>query len=255
MTAATERELIRCIAEDPSNDDLRQVLADFYVQNGDPRGELMSIQLAKHPLRRHRTRLARLLRDHRDQMVGTLADILVPTSLRFERGRLAACRTAFTSDDQRRAVRGNPLWATVTELETDDPDLVADDMMRSLRTVHLPLGGFALLCRHAPPLQLEVAWLRWSPELGTLDDRRAIGHATNVPQLRLLGLRASSPTSVTASQLHWLMASPLGQRLDELAIHCSRGLRCDEASFAEFRSSWPRPLRFDLRSDHRNESW
>lgn len=244
---ATERDLIAQIAEDPASDGPRLALADFYAVHEDPRGELMSIQLARHPLGAHKTRLAKLLRAHGARMVGSLVDILDVNSLKFERGRLVSCRTAFRDGHQRGTTRGNPLWATVEELDTDDPFLVADEAMRSLRTVRgLRVGAFALLCRTSRPLPLETVEIHGHLALGGPDERAAIAHSRVLPQLRRLRFVITDSEPITAERLRWILASPLGQQLDEFAIQASATSPIDRASFMEFSRWCARPLRFDF---------
>jgi uncharacterized protein (TIGR02996 family) len=241
-----EADLLAQIADDPASDGPRLALADFYAERGDLRGELMSIQLARHPLGRHKGRLATLLRSQGPRMVGSLVDILDPKSLRFERGRLASCRTVFQHGDQRVAARGNPFWATVTELVTDDAELAADEAMRSLRTVRgLRMGAFAGLCQISRELAIDTIDLDWGNlTIGTTEDRSAIAQTQALPKLRYLEIALAGPDTITAQRLHWILATPLGQQLDELVIRTKSPI--DKASFIEFRRSWPRPLRLDF---------
>lgn len=246
VAPATEDELISLIAEDPVSDGPRLVLADFYLERQDPRGELMTIQLAQAPLRGHKRRLQQLIRSERVRMLGSLADVIDLKSVQFARGRLAACRTMFRTNAQRIAARDNPLWATVTNLVTDDAALVADPMMRSLEVVRgLGINAFAAVCRTDAPLTIQELWLGLSYQwAGCLEDRAAIGTARCLPRLRRLGLEMGGSEPISATHLQWLLASPLGQQLDELAIRASPPI--DMASFSAFQRTWPRPLRFVL---------
>ncbi|HLL22068.1 MAG TPA: TIGR02996 domain-containing protein, partial [Kofleriaceae bacterium] len=184
----TEDALIALIADDPRADGPRLVLADYYAERADPRGELMALQLATRRQGGHEARLRMLLATHGSALAGSLADVLLASSLRFERGRLAAGQTRFASAAERCAVRGHPLWATVEELTTDDPELVADPMMRSLRAAHgLGLSAFASVCRGERPLPLEELTV-WTSTLdaGSPADRAAIANARCLPRLRHL---------------------------------------------------------------------
>ena len=254
-----EDELIAHIADDPHSDAPRLVLADYYVQQNDPRGELMSIQLATQPLGRHKTRLKKLIREHGPRMVGTLADILAPDSLRFERGRLFACATRFWSNAQRVAARGNPLWATVVELTTDDAALIVDPMMRSVRTV----GGFgisalAAIARGDRPLATieELRVHIGSIYAGTREDRIAIGNTRCLPNLRRFTFALDEGSvEVTAQHLEWLLDSALGQQLERFTLRCHPMLAVDTASFEALRTrrrgARPLELVFERRSDSR----
>lgn len=235
-----EDELIAHIADDPQSDAPRLVLADYYAQQGDPRGELMAIQLATQPLGRHKTRLRKLLREHGKRLAGALADILEPASLRFERGRLAACTTRFSSNAQRLAARGNPLWATVVELATDDAALVADPMMRSLRTVRgLAISAFAAVCRGDRPLTTieELVVHIGTIHAGTREDRSAIGQTRCLPNLRRFAFDLfEGAIPVAAHHVSWLLDSALGQQLERFTLVAHPTLVIDAASFDALRA-------------------
>jgi uncharacterized protein (TIGR02996 family) len=242
----TEDQLIAHIAEDPQSDGPRLVLADYYVQQGDPRGELMAIQLATQPLGRHQRQLQRLLREQRVRMAGGLADVLDPRSIQIRRGRLSSCRTRFRTNADRTAARGNPLWATVEELDTDDAALVADPMMRSLRSLRgLGLDAFAAVCRGDRALATieEVRVSIGTQSAGSREDRAAIGNTSCLPNLRRFAFELRAwREPVSAERLEWFLASPLGQQLDRVVVMGDLlRMEVDDASFAAFRARYPRP--------------
>ena len=47
MDASRKRELLDAVYADPESDAARLVLADWLQENGDPRGELISLQLSR----------------------------------------------------------------------------------------------------------------------------------------------------------------------------------------------------------------
>ena len=233
-----EEQLIARIADDPQSDVPRLVLADHYLERGDPRGELMSLQLAGSSAT---ARLAELLESQAPRMVGSLVNVLAHDSLRFERGRLAACNATFHTDDQLAFARGNPLWATVTDLATREPSIVADPMMRSVRRVHgLGIDAFAILCATDRPLDTieELAIWMATVHRGTPAERTAIANTRCLPSLRRLVVDlyvADDP--VRADDFLWLLDSPLGLQLASFGLRSGlTPITISEASFAAYRS-------------------
>lgn len=182
-------ELYARVAAEPANLDLRLVLADLLQQAGDPRGELMSLQLAiandvdgnlvDDSARR---RAATLLAAHIDAWTAWVPG-LEPASRRFERGFLAAVRTQARAHELDASfVRRE--WATVEELRIewscDLAKLVA--ALPLLAALHVGNGGpeqLAELARLGPHPRLRAlscAYGSWLPE-----DRTAF------PNLRVVG--------------------------------------------------------------------
>src|SRR5262245_54833755 len=91
--------LVREVRARPDDDDVRLVLADALLAHGDPRGELIALQLAatgdderlSHTERAARVnradRIDRLLRDHARDWLGSLTEITYRAC--FARGFLA----------------------------------------------------------------------------------------------------------------------------------------------------------------------
>jgi uncharacterized protein (TIGR02996 family) len=79
--------LIREVYARPDADDARLVLADALLAHGDPRGELIALQLAGGDDERQRARCEQLLREHGRRWLGDLRP--VAHRARFARGFLA----------------------------------------------------------------------------------------------------------------------------------------------------------------------
>ena len=96
----------------PSDDAVRAVLGDLLQQRGDPRGELIALQLARHgKSKRPTARETELERTWRRTWIGPLGEYIEEEKLVFERGFLARAR---------RSTIGLP------------PEIVAADQWRTL---------------------------------------------------------------------------------------------------------------------------
>jgi uncharacterized protein (TIGR02996 family) len=127
---------LRLVAEihrEPHFDANRLVLADHLQERGDPRGELIALQLARArdggpaSEREHE-----LLRHHRRTWAQPLAPFL--TAYEFRRGFLAK---AIVDDrvKMRAEIVSSPTWATVEDLETRNLALLLHSRSRALRRV------------------------------------------------------------------------------------------------------------------------
>ncbi|MBK7400655.1 MAG: TIGR02996 domain-containing protein [Myxococcales bacterium] len=133
-------ELLAAIHADPTDDALRAVYADWLSERGDPRGELINLQLRRtgKPSARERELVAL----HGKQWLGPLANAVLKEGQRWERGFLAACvfgpktKAAFAAAD------GHPTFTTVEALELrtwnrkgDAHWLLMQPVFRNLRAV------------------------------------------------------------------------------------------------------------------------
>lgn len=133
-------ELLAAILASPAEDTLRAVYADWLSERGDPRGELINLQL--HRKGKPSARERELVSLHGKQWLGPLAAAVLKEGQRWERGFLAACvfgpktKAAFAAAD------GHPSFATVEELELrtwnrkgDAHWFLMQPVFRSLHTV------------------------------------------------------------------------------------------------------------------------
>lgn len=128
--------LLQAVYDAPDDDGPRLVYADALQERGDPRGELITLQLARgferETLRRDvRSRERDLLDAHGKQWLGPLAAVVM-AGYRFERGFLAECRVDNRHVDRLRKLEGHPMWATVHTL-AGSARIGLHPVMRSLR--------------------------------------------------------------------------------------------------------------------------
>ena len=101
----------------PDDLELRAVVGDALQQLGDPRGELIALQLAKRPNARL---IGALIDEHRVHLAGALSRV-VPTGGRFEfeAGFLEAVTlgSEWTTAREREEAAVSPHWATVTSVD------------------------------------------------------------------------------------------------------------------------------------------
>jgi uncharacterized protein (TIGR02996 family) len=204
----------------PGDLDARLVLADALQGAGDPRGELIMLQMALADgtaSEGAERRVASLLHNHADEWVGPLPAI-ERTGRRFERGFLVACETNADHAAIARTL-DRPEWRTIEELS-----LRAEDVELAPLIARLPLlrrlcaddRSLAQLAATSRPLpQLEVVFARgaWQPPPGLFPSLRVFGGsgftdqwnvATYRAQLRLaaeLGMHALVYTAFPRNQL------------------------------------------------------
>jgi uncharacterized protein (TIGR02996 family) len=130
-------ELLAQVLADPRDDGARAVLADALVELGDPRGELIALQLAP-PTPESTRRANAIIKQHRDALLGVLAPAV--TEATFAKG--FASRIALKSPKIPAVMHaiaacvGDPLWATVEHLEgPGDGEITPHAVMRSLRSL------------------------------------------------------------------------------------------------------------------------
>jgi uncharacterized protein (TIGR02996 family) len=112
----TADELLAEVWRAPEDDGPRAVLADWLIERGDPRGELVSLQLARHRGRgtvASQRRERKLLRDHARTWMGPLEPVVSTSAFVFERGFLAACKVRWRVLAGVPELMTHPAWATV----------------------------------------------------------------------------------------------------------------------------------------------
>jgi len=134
ITAGTRNleALLQAIHENPDDDAPRLVYADALLERGDPRGELINLQLTTGDEDREaRRRASELLQAHGKHWLGSLAPV-VRAGYVFARGFLSECRVDNRHLDRVRKVAGHPAWATVRSI-SGSATIALDPVMRSLR--------------------------------------------------------------------------------------------------------------------------
>ncbi|MEO8699630.1 MAG: hypothetical protein ABI867_06280 [Kofleriaceae bacterium] len=165
------------IAANPADLEARAVLADALQLSGDPRGELIALQLADPGDPRSARRAATLLAAHGDAWTGPLPGI-DRGSRRFERGFLVAARSDASTERLARSI-DRPEWATVEELITTAEDLDLAPLVRRmpvLRRLGARASSWIRLIEHGPVrgVRVVICPTGWMPPEGAFPDLAVI---------------------------------------------------------------------------------
>jgi uncharacterized protein (TIGR02996 family) len=196
--------LYDAVLANPDDDATRGVLGDVLLEQGDPRGELIALQLRTPPDDR---RIKALIKRHAPYLLGALAPVL--REYTFTRGFLSRAVVKGVSSkaiaDAIAGCVGDPLWATVEHLEGGSEALVMHPIMRALRSLAHTKVGLGALAR-LPRLEALTT---------TTDDKDWLIVANDPAAFATLRRLAISPHAVTARTLFTL---PLVRRLDTLDV-------------------------------------
>jgi uncharacterized protein (TIGR02996 family) len=135
--------LLADVYASPTEDGPRLVLADFLLEQGDPRGELIVLQCKRSQGGLDAASAARealLLKKHGKKWLGPLAALVVwnkNAQTRFERGFLAVADLMFSARLKIYSVVDDPSWATVEHI----PSLAVYSALEA----HAPLRGLRKL--------------------------------------------------------------------------------------------------------------
>ncbi len=116
--------LLAAIYAKPEEDGPRSVYGDWLLEQGDPRGEFIALQLRGDLDVAARKRETKLLKEHGKTWLGSLAPVLIgkPT---FRRGFPAAGTIKLRNQGEAMKYAGEPAWHTFEELTWSD-HIVAD---------------------------------------------------------------------------------------------------------------------------------
>jgi uncharacterized protein (TIGR02996 family) len=219
-------ELLAAIYADPRDSSLRQVYADVLSEAGDPRGELITLQIqgARTPAQQKRERS--LIHAHWKTWVGSLAPHMKRGGLHFERGFLTRCWIQQTSGPKLAKLVGDPIWSTVEHVgfcmhAGERPGvlpLVMHPVMRSLRSVSgLDDERFAALASveaELPFTTIEVECTSATPFATTIAEARALPHVRTLGVSTRIWGRPFNPVL----EMEWLFAGAMLQRVERLRI-------------------------------------
>ena len=214
----TSREaLLQMVFADPDSDEPRMVYADFLLEQGDPHGEFIHLQLEKHRQGLSRASLKRekeLLAAHWMEFAGPLAPVVKRTTLEFERGFVSRCDVTGSKMKQEQAL-GSPYWATVRELGAGY-EVYAQESAKSLRAVVLStLEDVERFFTHSTPWPMETLTVVYDDEA-----LERLGQTTLLPQLRRLILDAEYfPDRVSPQVVSQLLQAPACGRVEEALVH------------------------------------
>ena len=207
MDGSDIEALYRAVFAGPADDAPRLVLADALQEQGDPRGEFISLQLQTPRSQRSDRRMQKLLDRHRTQFLRRLQSAVMPDgSQRWERGFLTEASVVLHGD-----LVDAPDWATLRKLEVlfagTPPVELASPHFRSLKDVALaPLEAVPVLFGADHPLGVESVALQGPPDLSSWPaaEVELIGHARSLPSLTRLTLRCQTPNFADADWV-WRM--------------------------------------------------
>jgi uncharacterized protein (TIGR02996 family) len=202
---ARSAALLEAVYADPDADAPRLVYADWLASLGHPRGEFISLQLARQHDGPTTDREQTLLARYGDEWAGPLHAVTSPLGRVFERGFLAAVSIEARLDAERIAA---PEWATLRSLDGHVPELLAlRGRLERLRTLY----GFLDLRRF---IELRAA--------GRLEAVERYECSLADPNLRFdtpLGLRSLLVRRAFDEQLIELLDSPACTGLEEFAVY------------------------------------
>lgn len=177
---ARERALLAAIHADPTSDGPRAIYLDLLLERGDPRAELLALQLAPRPAepdaaRARDARCDELVRRHQAAWLGELAPHV--DHARFERGFPASIHLR----DRATPAPGSA-WATVTTISRGLPVDDAHPMPALVEAWSLATADLERLADLAtPPTLRKLGWVGRGDEL----PRAAAAFARVAPRLAL----------------------------------------------------------------------
>jgi len=218
--ADVEAALLAAVRAAPADDGPRAIYSDWLQERGDPRGELIALQLATATAPRgdrtpERERADALLAQHREHWIGPIAGCLARGD--FERGFLASCEVAWSPDRTARvATPADPAWATVRAIHGGLPATDAHPMPILASARDLDAAAVVHLASLAsPPPLVMLGWRSagndWSAASG-YDDVTSAAIAAfarvlpRIPTLRRLhvdGARSWIDDRMRPDQLEW----------------------------------------------------
>ena len=218
QSARPADEMLRQIFEAPNDDAPRQVYADYLLEQGDPRGELIALQTSGRVLVREGELVAR----HAATWLAPLRPIAWTEGTHFERGfPIAITLNDPRNQDALRRVVGHPLWRTVRRLELGPGFALPTELLQHPVLASLEhLGAYDI----APILEL-LAWKRVPySSLGldsefsrcAADQRAFLSGASTLKELREIEL--SGQCFEEPKSARWLVSSALGKRLTRISL-------------------------------------
>ena len=201
----TEASLLDAVYDSPDDDAPRSVYADWLQSKGDPRGELIALQLRGD---------APVSKEQRKAMLGPLAPVL-GADVVFRRGFPVAGTVRFRHQRDAEQFGALRAWATVETL-TWAPTGVRQDQREWARYIGPAMSNLRHAIGPHPRFVLEAktAWrmeeLDIGPRESSADALRALCASPMLPRLRRLGISGKSEPA----WLHGLTRGP-----PELMVH------------------------------------
>ncbi|MCB9674899.1 MAG: TIGR02996 domain-containing protein [Alphaproteobacteria bacterium] len=221
----TEADLLAAVYANPDDDAARLVYADALTQRGDPRGELIGLQLLAKPAAAQKKRAEELLQSHRLGWLGPLAPIFDARDLTFERGfPVGGWLSAVTPLDLLQSATGCDVWRTFRWLNVRGAapgysEMLADEALFGLRDLAYVAGSVLSGFVDEAPRDLER--LQLSGDLEYVGFADALLEGRGLPALRRLSVWYITGDDPAQPGLDRILASPVGQALESLEIRGS----------------------------------
>ena len=190
VDAATRRTLLDACYRDPDDELAREVYADYLMLRGDPRGEMIALQLGD----RDPARVAQLIATHAHKWLGPLKRRL--HDVEFERGFPARARIDGWSAEMHALLHDTPAAATIRALTIERVTAADLDVLCADRAMAARIAG---LRTYDVPVADVLAHLASDP----------------FPALTALALRVGDAGAPVALRPLWGLA--VGARLVELS--------------------------------------
>ncbi len=228
-TPQTAAELLARIHEAPDDLGARAVYGDLLSEQGDPRGELITLQLAHE---RNPAREQKLLKAHGAAWAGPIGGWFTPASRIFEGGFLAGGRLAdgyrVVLDD---AALAAPEWRLIRALDVplgfDAAALFHPNLAGVRRLAITEVEVLALLKRSWPFEELVAGHWRETP----MPSPHPLADAAAFPALKTLGVH-DIPNAAAEAWRAWLPTAPVLKRLRCVVLEI----------FARELATWWRPM-------------
>lgn len=217
--AESEEELLQLIYAAPEDDAPRLVYADWLLERGDPRAELLSLQLKAKPTGKDERRARKLLRVHVRTWLGPLEPAVELRSEVFSRGFVSEAMLSLRTAQQREQLIGHPAWNTLTRLHGGDLDFLLKTELRGLEQLWVSEDSLGPLARRGMP------WRRVRELHLTTRDLRLLEelHATRFPALTALLLGTYQLTDAELSRHAPDFSAAHLARIETVGLNGARG--------------------------------
>jgi len=222
--ATRDDALLAAVLADLDDDAARAVWADALQQAGDPRGELIALQLAGTANAKAAKAADKLITKHWRTWLGPIAPAVVRDSLEFDRGLLVACTTDVRRKGVSDAVFSHPNWGTVRRIAFRAYGHLTPAMSRLEEARGVPEDGLEALAT-TTFAHLRVLEIRGDPGF---HDRtgggprsksmKALATTKGLPSLRSLGFDGSYFLRGTPEHCRWIFETPFAGQLETFAI-------------------------------------
>ncbi|HWO25568.1 MAG TPA: TIGR02996 domain-containing protein [Kofleriaceae bacterium] len=253
--ATTGANLLAAVYADPESDEPRFVYADYLQARGDPRGELIVLQIQRARGEATAKTLAReraLLRKHAAAFLGPLSSVVAVREAVFERGFLGACVARVRTQVLAATELAHPEWATVRAIEFAGWVGITKQMS-ALEEVSGDIDADALarLCKSGHPRLTALGCNVGNSMNPIFTEVEPLARCETLPRLRRLRIASwygSYGADVrerrrNAHALPWLFHAPFGPALELLSTSSTtHDARVLEAWLAEV-AEWPQSLR------------